>query len=152
MVQFYDEIPDDPKLVDWIKEQKLFHIASAPLKGGHANVSPRGLPCFKLVSRKACWFLDLSGSGNETISHIYEPGNGRLTILFEAFEGPPRILRLFGKGKVFEKGAGEFDSFFNPSGDEGELDFPTPEMMPGHALSSGSTLHGWVSLVGTPCP
>lgn len=78
-------------------------------------MSPRGLPCFKLVSRKACWFLDLSGSGkiylnlsrlrlsdvyigNETISHIYEPGNGRLTILFEAFEGPPRILRLFGKG------------------------------------------------------
>ena len=89
------------------------------LSGGHVNVSPRGQPSFKLVSRKACWFLDLSGSGephsvdnvafvslrvrtgNETISHLYESGNGRITILFEAFEGPPRIVRLYGKGASY---------------------------------------------------
>lgn len=88
-------------------------------QGGHVNVSPKGQDSFKVVSRKACWYLDLTGSGrsrkfyatdapghniiclasgNETISHLYEPGNGRLTILFQAFVGPPRILRLFGKG------------------------------------------------------
>ncbi|GJE92270.1 hypothetical protein PsYK624_084240 [Phanerochaete sordida] len=131
MGHFYDEIPDDPKLIEWIKNQKLYHVASAPLNGGHVNVSPRGYDSFKLVSRKACWFMDLSGSGNETISHLYEPGNGRITILFQAFEGPPRILRLYGKGKVYEKGTPEFDKLFNPSNDEGELDYPTPELLPG---------------------
>ena len=80
MGQFYDEIPDDPKLIDWIKEQPCFHVATAPLNGefeagvaftayslcigGRVNVSPKGLPSFKLVSRKACWYLDLSGSGS----------------------------------------------------------------------------------------
>lgn len=81
MGEFYDEIPDDDKLIEWMKNQNLFHVASAPLKGmqpllylvcvvglygagGHVNVSPRGQPSFKLVSRKACWFLDLSGSGD----------------------------------------------------------------------------------------
>jgi len=131
MGHYYDELPDDPKLFEWIKEQKIFHVASAPLNGGHVNVSPRGYQSFKLVSRKACWFLDLTGSGNETISHLYQPGNGRITILFQAFEGPPRVLRLYGKGKVFEKGSPEFDKFLQPSNEPEEIDFPTPEILPG---------------------
>ena len=79
---FYDEIPDDPKLLEWIKGQCLFHVATAPLKGelhihvryvsasqrhaiiGHyVNVSPKGQQTFKLMNRKACWYLDLTGSG-----------------------------------------------------------------------------------------
>lgn len=118
--------------MEFIREQKIFHVASAPLNGGHVNVSPRGYQTFKLVNRKACWFLDLSGSGNETISHLYEPGNGRITILFEAFEGPPNIVRLYGKGTVYERGTPEFDKFFEPtSGADDLYDFPTPEMTPG---------------------
>ncbi|KAJ3528809.1 hypothetical protein NM688_g7942 [Phlebia brevispora] len=98
MGHFYDEIPNDAKLIEWIREQKLLHVATAPLNGGHVNVSPKGQDTFVLVNRKACWYLDLTGSGNETISHLYEPGNARMTILFQAFEGAPRLLRLFGKG------------------------------------------------------
>jgi hypothetical protein len=45
------------------------------------------------------WYMDLTGSGIETTSHLHEPGNGRITVLFNAFEGPPRILRIFGKGR-----------------------------------------------------
>lgn len=57
-----------------------------------------GHDTFHLVGPKACWYLELSGSGNETVSHLKE--NGRITILFMAFTGPPRIVRLFGKGAL----------------------------------------------------
>ena len=80
MGKYYEQIPDDSKLVDWIRDQKLFHVATAPLNGmslyaaelatnhsfragGRVNVSPKGYQTFKLVNRKTCWYLDLSGSG-----------------------------------------------------------------------------------------
>lgn len=50
-----------------------------------------------IVIRKF-WYMDLTGSGIETTSHLHEPGNGRITVMFNAFNGPPRILRIFGKG------------------------------------------------------
>ncbi|KAJ3528810.1 hypothetical protein NM688_g7943 [Phlebia brevispora] len=148
MGEFYDEIPDDPKLIEWIKKQVLFHVATAPLNGGRVNVSPKGFASFKLVNRRACWYLDLTGSGNETISHLYEPGNGRITVLFEAFEGPPRLLRLFGRGTVFERGTPEFDAFFNGERtDDDDLDWPTPELMPG----TRSIIWIDITKVGTSC-
>jgi len=125
----YNEIPDDPKLIEWLLDQKLFHVATAPLNGGHVNVSPKGLPTFKLVNRKACWYLDLSGSGNETISHLYEPGNARITLMWQAFEGSPRIFRIFGTGKVFELGTPEYEKLLTST--DGEYNFPTPEPRPG---------------------
>ncbi|KAH8163834.1 hypothetical protein CIB48_g4421 [Xylaria polymorpha] len=82
MGAFYEEIPEN--VMDWIVKQKVFWVSTAPL------------------SRQ-------TGSGNETISHLLEPGNGRITILFNAFEGPPRILRLWGKGRVLEYGSPEFN-------------------------------------------
>ncbi|GAA5825999.1 hypothetical protein JCM11251_000085 [Rhodosporidiobolus azoricus] len=119
MGQFFDQVPDN--CIDWIGEQKMFWVASAPLTGdGTVNVSPKGHDCFHLVSPREAWYLDISGSGQETISHMYEPGNGRLTIMFNAFTGPPRILRLFGKGKVFERDSPEFDALL-PPGDERRL-------------------------------
>ncbi|KAF7793880.1 hypothetical protein EIP86_005002 [Pleurotus ostreatoroseus] len=152
MGKFYEEIPDDPKLLQWISEQKLYHVATAPLNGGHVNVSPKGQDSFKIVNRKACWYLDLTGSGNETISHLYEPGNGRLTILFEAFEGPPRILRLFGKGRVIERGTKEFDDLMNPEYTHPQADtsiqgFPTPELLPG----ARAIIWLDITRVGTSC-
>lgn len=129
MARFYDEIPDDPKLLEWIKAQQLFHVATAPLNGRFVNVSPKGQPTFKLVNRKAVWYLDLTGSGNETISHLYEPGNGRMTILFEAFDGPPRILRLYGRGKVIERGTREYEELLSAGPDA--YNWPTPQTQPG---------------------
>jgi hypothetical protein len=55
--------------------------------------------------------MDLSGSGNETIAHIYEPGNARITIMFNAFDGPPEIIRFWGTGSVLECGTQEFDDW-----------------------------------------
>jgi len=61
-----------------------------------------------IVIRKF-WYMDLTGSGIETTSHLHEPGNGRITVMFNAFEGPPRILRIFGKGNVLEYGTPAFN-------------------------------------------
>jgi len=110
MGQFFETIP--PSLIKWILDQKVFWVATAPLSSsGHVNVSPKGGQYFGVPDNKTFWYMDLSGSGNETISHLHEPGNGRVTIMFNAFEGPPRIMRLWGKGKVLEKGTAEFESW-----------------------------------------
>lgn len=110
MGKFYETIPQT--LYTWILTQKIFWVATAPLSGtGHVNVSPKGGPYFGLLDNKTFWYLDMTGSGSETISHIYEPGNGRVTIMFNAFEGPPRIVRLWGKGRVLENGGKEFADF-----------------------------------------
>jgi len=110
MGQFYETIPEH--LLKWILEQKMFWVATAPLSGsGHVNVSPKGGLFFGLLDDKTFWYHDLTGSGNETISHLYEPGNGRITIMFNAFEGSPRIVRLFGRGTVLERGTPAFDEF-----------------------------------------
>ncbi|KAI1275384.1 pyridoxamine phosphate oxidase family protein [Xylaria sp. FL0933] len=108
MGKFYEEIPEN--VMDWIVKQKVFWVSTAPLsRHGHVNVSPKGGDCFGVPDRRTFWYMDMTGSGNETISHLLEPGNGRITILFNAFEGPPRILRLWGKGKVLEYGSPEFN-------------------------------------------
>lgn len=99
MGQFFETIP--PKMIGRLLEQKIFWVATAPLSAnGHVNLSPKGGQYFGVLDEKTFWYMDLSGSGNETISHIHEPGNGRITILFNAFEGPPGIIRLWGKGQL----------------------------------------------------
>lgn len=98
MGKFYETIPDRES--KWIKEQKVFWVATAPLSGsGHVNISPKGGEYFGVLDEKTFWYMDLTGSGSETISHLIEPGNGRITIQFNAFIGAPKILRLFGKGE-----------------------------------------------------
>jgi hypothetical protein len=97
MGTFFETIPES--LIKWILEQKMFWVATAPLSGsGHVNVSPKGGEYFGLVDSRTFWYMELTGSGSETLAHLYEPGNGRITIMFNAFEGPPRIVRLCGKG------------------------------------------------------
>lgn len=94
---FYETIPES--LQKWILEQKVFWIATAPLSGnGHINVSPKGGQYFGVADEKTFWYHDLSGSGIETIAHLHEPGNGRAVVMFNAFDGPPKIVRLWGKG------------------------------------------------------
>ncbi|KAG5336867.1 hypothetical protein C0989_011722 [Termitomyces sp. Mn162] len=97
-MQMFGEIPDF--LIVWLEKQQMFWVASAPLTlDGLVNISPKGVEgTFHIANPRRVWYEDLSGSGVETISHIRE--NGRVTILFNAFEGPPRIVRLYGKGQV----------------------------------------------------
>jgi hypothetical protein len=97
---FYETIPES--IMPWILEQKMFWVATAPLAGsGHVNVSPKGGPYFGVPDEKSFWYMDLTGSGNETISHLHESGNGRITVMFNNFEAPPRIVRLWGHGTTW---------------------------------------------------
>ncbi|KAK3319450.1 hypothetical protein B0H66DRAFT_268950 [Apodospora peruviana] len=112
MGQFFETIPEQG--MKWILSQKMFWVGTAPLSGsGHVNVSPKGGCYFGLLDNKTFWYMDLSGSGNETISHLYEPGNGRICVMFNAFEGPPRIVRLWGHGRVLELNTPIFNDFVN---------------------------------------
>jgi hypothetical protein len=96
---FYETIPSS--LIPWISKQAVFWVATAPLSAsGHVNVSPKGGAYFGVIDEKTFWYMDLTGSGIETLSHLHEPSNGRITILFNAFEGPPRIVRLWGHGPL----------------------------------------------------
>ena len=81
----------------FINAQKLFFVATAP-HDGRVNVSPKGLNSFKIIDNHTVAYLDMSGSGNETAAHVLE--NGRITFMFAAFEGPPKILRLYGDAEV----------------------------------------------------
>ncbi|OFI37975.1 pyridoxamine 5'-phosphate oxidase [Arthrobacter sp. SW1] len=88
------------KLRTFIERQPLFFVATAPLSaGGHVNVSPRGLPgTFAVLDERTFAWLDVTGSGSETIAHLRE--NGRITVMFCAFDGPPNIVRLHGRGRT----------------------------------------------------
>jgi hypothetical protein len=92
----------------FIESQPMFFVASAPLSGaGHVNLSPKGLDTFRIIDPGTVTYLDLTGSGNETAAHLTE--NGRLTLMFCAFEGNPKILRLYCRGRVITRGMHEWD-------------------------------------------
>ncbi|MDH3206065.1 MAG: pyridoxamine 5'-phosphate oxidase family protein [Gemmatimonadota bacterium] len=95
-----DVLPElTDRLRDFIGSQSVFFVASAPLAAdGHVNLSPKGLDTFRILDDKRVAYLDLTGSGNETSAHMSD--NGRITLMFCAFDGPPTILRLFGRGRV----------------------------------------------------
>lgn len=87
-------------------------MATAPLAStGHVNCSPKGLDTFRVLDSTTVAYLDYVGSGAETIAHLRE--NGRVVLLFCAFDGPPRILRLHGIGKTIEPQNAEY-SLFRP--------------------------------------
>src|SRR5262247_3610644 len=97
----------DAELARFIADQRVFFVATAPLSGdGHVNLSPKGLDTFAVVDPLTVAYLDLTGSGVETIAHLRE--NGRIVLCFCAFEGPPKILRLYGRGEAIEAGHAEF--------------------------------------------
>jgi predicted pyridoxine 5'-phosphate oxidase superfamily flavin-nucleotide-binding protein len=85
----------------FIEAQKIFFVASSPLAGnGHVNLSPKGLDTFRILGPSTVAYLDFNGSGVETIAHLKE--NGRIALMFCAFQGPPDIFRLYGHGRVIE--------------------------------------------------
>ncbi|HEY6780996.1 MAG TPA: pyridoxamine 5'-phosphate oxidase family protein [Thermoleophilaceae bacterium] len=93
----------------WIARQALFFVGSAPLAAdGHVNVSPKGpIGSLRVLDDHTVAYLDVVGSGAETIAHLRE--NGRIVVMLCAFEGPPRILRLHGRGEVVAAGDERFD-------------------------------------------
>jgi len=102
MGRVLDEIDD--RLIEWIGNQKVFFVATAPSGSeGHVNLSPKGHDTFRILDPHTVAYQDLTGSGIETIAHLRD--NGRLTIMFCAFDGPPMIVRLYGTGEVHELGA-----------------------------------------------
>ena len=100
----------DERLSQWIAAQALFFVASAPLAAdGHVNVSPKGpIGTLRILDERTVAYLDIVGSGAETIAHIRE--NGRLVIMLCAFSGPPRILRLHGRGEVIPASDDRFEA------------------------------------------
>lgn len=97
-----------PELQVFATRQHVFFVATAPLEGGHVNLSPKGRDAFRVLDSRRVAYLDLTGSGNETSAHLLE--NGRITLMFCAFEGPPLILRLYGQGRTILKGTNGYAS------------------------------------------
>jgi len=95
----------DATLREFIVTQRIFFNASAAAEG-RVNVSPRDVKSLRIVDENTVVYIDLTGSGNETAAHLR--ANGRLTLMFCAFEGPPMILRLFGTGRVLRRGGSEY--------------------------------------------
>ena len=107
MASTFPEI--DERLEGWIAAQSMYFVATAPLGAdGHVNVSPKGpIETLRVLDPHTVAYLDMVGSGAETIAHIRE--NGRIVIMLCAFQGPPRILRLHGRGEVFVAGEERFE-------------------------------------------
>ncbi|WP_455170284.1 pyridoxamine 5'-phosphate oxidase family protein [Aegicerativicinus sediminis] len=97
-----------PKLQEFINEQKVFFVATA-MAEGNINLSPKGLDTFRIINKNEVVWLNLTGSGNETATHLLH--KDRMTIMFCAFEGKPLILRLYGTAKAFNENHEEFHSY-----------------------------------------
>lgn len=96
-----------PDLARWIERQRMFFVATAPLAGdGLINCSPKGMDTFRILGPREVAYLDLTGSGVETIAHSRE--NGRIVFMFCAFEGAPKIVRLHGRSEVLPTDSPEF--------------------------------------------
>ena len=98
-----------PDLAQWWREQPMFFVATAPGgDAGHVNLSPKGYDTLRVLAADRVAYLDLTGSGVETIAHIRE--NGRITLMACAFNGNPRISRIYGRGTVHPVGSPGFDA------------------------------------------
>jgi hypothetical protein len=108
MGKIYESI--DEKLRGWLSAQKVFFVATAPLsQAGHVNCSPKDGDSFRIIDERTVVYLDLTGSGVETIAHVKE--NERIVLMFCAFAGAPKIVRLHGHGEIIEPKHPEFERF-----------------------------------------
>ncbi|MDA0814248.1 MAG: pyridoxamine 5'-phosphate oxidase family protein [Verrucomicrobia bacterium] len=99
MAKIFERI--DESIRSWIAQQKMFFVSTAPtVIDGHINCSPKGYDSFRILDDTTVAYRDLTGSGIETVAHLKD--NGRIVIMFCAFEGPPKIVRFHGEGEVLE--------------------------------------------------
>jgi Pyridoxamine 5'-phosphate oxidase len=124
MGKVYPEL--DERLRQFISRQPVFFVATAPCldptgEGGHVNVSPKGYrDTFAVLGPRTVAYVDLTGSGAETIAHLRQ--NGRITIMFCSFAVPPKILRIYGRGRVVQPGGPDWPELarsFGGRADEG---------------------------------
>jgi hypothetical protein len=120
MAKIFDALDDQQR--DWIAEQRLFFVGSAPLdRDGHVNVSPKGpIGTLRVLDDHTVAYLDMVGSGAETAAHVRE--NGRVVVMLCAFEGPPRILRLHGRGEIVPADDPRFAELLDRAG----FEYPHP--------------------------
>ena len=115
----------DDGLISFIERQPIFFTASST-DDSRVNVSPRSTLHFRVIDQSNVFYLDLSGSGNETAAHAR--AGGQATIMFCAFDGPPRILRLYGRFETVHRDSREYgtliEQFFN-----GEVPLGTRQIM-----------------------
>ncbi|MBT6145848.1 MAG: pyridoxamine 5'-phosphate oxidase family protein [Gemmatimonadetes bacterium] len=105
MGKVFEEIT--PDLQGWIQAQHMFFVATAPMaEDGLVNCSPKGMDTFRIIGPNEVAYLDLTGSGAETIAHLKE--NGRMVFMFCAFTGAPKIVRLHGQGTAITPNQSEF--------------------------------------------
>ena len=97
--------------MSFIRRQALFFTATAPSDDGRINVSPKGYDTFVIVDPQTVAYLDYAGSGNETANHLRD--NGKITFMWCSFDADPLILRIYGFGRVIEKGTIEYLEWMN---------------------------------------
>jgi hypothetical protein len=109
MAKVFDGITDHIRT--WVSRQPMYFVGSAPLAAdGHVNLSPKGpIGSLAIIDDHTVAYLDISGSGAETIAHVRE--NGRIVIMLCAFQGPPRIVRFHGTGRIVRWDEPEFGSW-----------------------------------------
>lgn len=112
MAKFYDSL--NPRLIDFIKEQNIFFVATA-MKDGRINLSPKGLDTLIVQDNNHILWLNLTGSGNETSIHVQQAN--RMTIMMCSFQKNPLILRLYGKAEIYTRGEMKFDEHLELFGD-----------------------------------
>ncbi len=110
MGKLYQELTSE--LIAFIEAQKMFFVGTAPLAAdGHVNISPKGMDCLRVLDAHTLAYLDVTGSGIETLAHVKE--NARLVMMFCAFEGKPLTLRLHGDAEAIEVDHPEFEGLCN---------------------------------------
>lgn len=118
MGKVYDGI--DAAMAAWIEKQPVLFVATAPLAAdGLVNLSPKGtMGTFRVVDAHTFAYLDMTGSGVETVAHLRE--NGRICVMFCAFEGRPTIVRLHGTGRAVLAGDPDYEAELAPFGEAAE--------------------------------
>ena len=112
MAKQYEKL--SPELIEFIRYQKIFFVGTAA-NGGTINVSPKGFDSLRVLGPNRLVWLNITGSGNETAAHLLQ--NNRMTIMFCAFDGKPKILRLYGQARAIhsrDKEWLEFTALFDP--------------------------------------
>jgi hypothetical protein len=105
-MEFFAALTDDH--IAFVEKQPVFFVATAA-EGARINLSPKGMDSFRVLSPGQVAYLDVGGSGNETNAHL--AADGRITIMFCAFDQPALIFRIYGKGRAILPQDGEFDGF-----------------------------------------
>ena len=143
MGRIYERI--DERQAAWIARQAMFFVGTAPSgDDGHINVSPKGpIGSLRVLDDHTVAYLDIVGSGAETIAHLRD--NGRICVMFCAFDGPPRILRLHGEGEYVRPGEPRFDELLARRAS------PSPRRPRRGARSSSSTSPGSPTPAATAC-